>query len=131
MSLLLSNIADYLEDNAIGVVGTNIFIEKLPADPANAILLVSVLSPTPDLYLDTAYLDFEIWGRNQSSKTGGDVLSNAYTVLQRNHHLTLGDYYIYFIHAQGGIENYDEDTEGRKLMKQTYRAIYRDMRTVS
>lgn len=131
MSLLLRNIGGLLQNATIGTVGTDIFIEKLPADPANAILLVSIISPEPDMYLDTATLDFEVWSRNQSTKTAGDKLDAVYRTLHRNHHKTLGDYYIYFLHAQGGIDNFDEDNEGRKLLKQTYRAIYRDTRTVS
>ena len=131
MSLLPRNLADLIATTGVGTVGTDIFIEKLVADPANAIMLVSITSPTPDLYLDTAYLDFEVWCRNESTKTASDNLTTIYNLLHRNHHITLGDYYIYFIHAQGSIDNFDEDNEGRKLFKQTYRAIYRDTRTVS
>lgn len=131
MSLLLRNIGGLLDEYNIGTVGTDLYIEKLPADPANAILLVSITSPEPDMYLDTQYLDFEVWIRNKSVKTGSDVATSIYQLLHRHHHLTLGDYFIYFIHAQSNIDNFDEDSEGRRLLKQSYRAIYRDTRTVS
>lgn len=122
--LLDQNLSDY-------AIGTNIFVEEMAADPANAVMLVSSTSPQPDQYLNTRTLDFEVWGRNDSTKTGNDVLAQAIEFLHRRHHDTLGDYYVYFIGAIGDIENLGKDIEGRSLQKVNFRAIYIDRRTIS
>lgn len=131
MSLLLHQIAEMLEDHGLGTVGTDIKVGEVPADPANVLWLVPSVSFDPDMYLVTQDLAFEIWGRNQSTKTGQDKMDSVVRFLHRQHHLTLGDYYVYLILATGNVEDLDRDTERRKLHKVNFRAIYWDMRTVS
>lgn len=131
MSMLLRNLADYIANAGIATVGTDLFIEEMPPDPADALLLSSYASPPPDEYLNTITLDFTIWCRSQSTKSGGDRLERVFNLLHRNHHITLGDYYVYSILAITNTEDSDRDQEGRKLQKINFRTMYCDSRTVS
>lgn len=128
---LIRNLAGFLDDTGVGTVGSYIYLEELPAEPADALMLVSMVSPEPDQYLNTQTLDFAIWSRNKSTKTGSDKLTECFLLLHRYHHLTLGDYHIFFIGALGNIESLGKDIEGRSLAKINFRAIYKDTRTVS
>ena len=131
MSLITRNLAGMLQNAGLGTVATDIFVEKLTTTPDNAIMVMTNGGQPPDVYLDTMYINVEFWVRDKSTKTAGDKLDAIYRLLHRNHHFTLGDYYIYFVSAQGNIDVFSEDSQGRKLAKQTYQVIYRDTRTVS
>lgn len=129
--MILRLIANWLESNSHGTVGTNLYAKEMPAEPANALMIVERLSPAPDQYLNTKTLDMDVWSRNKSSKTGYQELEELEAFMHRYHHVTLGDYSIYFIGAMSHIEYMEKDIEGRALHRQSYRVIYIDKRTVS
>lgn len=128
---LVRNIGTFLQNGGLGTVGTNIFCEEMPADPADAVMVVSNISPEPDKDLNTKTQMFDVWVRNQSTKTASDIQEAVMEFLHRQHHITLGDYYVYTILAAGNIENLGKDIEHRSLQKVSYKAIYIDYRTVS
>lgn len=132
---LIRNIAGFLQTTGHGTLWNgstgDLFVDEMSANPADALMMAPLTSSPPDFYLNTRTLEFEIWCRNKSTKTGHDKLENIFLLLHRYHHLILGDYEIYFIGASGDIEYLDNDIEGRSLHKQNYRAIYIDNRTVS
>lgn len=128
---LIRQLSGFLQSNGHGTVGTDIFVEDMPYSPANSLMVMSNVSPAPDDYIDTETLNFEVWCRNESTKTASDKLSAVKVLLHRFYHLTLGEYYIYYIGATGNIENLTKDVDNRSLQKINFRAIYRNNNSVS
>ena len=129
--MILREIATLLQQSGIGTVGTNIFIGQLPAKVENAIMLVAVPSPEPDKDTGIEYQNFEVWSRYKEYSDGYDKLQAVFDLLNRRDDYYLPSYEMYFTHALGRIEDLDRDIEGRKLLKLSFRVIYRQLDLIS
>lgn len=100
--MILDDIAEYLEDEGVGTVGTNIFKSYLPdsVDTGFAILDTGGLMPDPDV--PTKEPTFQIFLRAADYATGRAKLDAIRTALHRiaNQTLITGGTYFYFILAQ-------------------------------
>ncbi len=101
----------------MGTVGTDLFIGELPLDVSNCVSAVYSSSPNPNLTFDVFDQSVDLWARNVSSDTGYNKLKAIAGLLDRNHHYVMGDYYVYFSHALGRIDDNDRDIERRKIYK--------------
>lgn len=125
------SVASLLQREGFGTVGTDIFLDELPADPGNAIMLTSTAGLLPNLYLDTQYATIDVWSRDSNSLAGWQKLNGVYTLLHRSYALSLDNYHVWFVHALGEIEPLDRDTEGRSLKRLSMRFIYRRLDNIS
>ena len=67
MSVLINDVADYLEDQGIGTVATDIFCGYLPDGPSDAVDCIAVLDTggsEPDKYLPTKEPTFQGFSRS-------------------------------------------------------------------
>lgn len=69
MAYFLDDIADYLEDNGLGTVGTNIFVGKMPQD-SNCIALLQTNGSPPPVDLPEKTPSFQVLIRDPAISTG-------------------------------------------------------------
>lgn len=126
--MILKDIAEKLEDESVGTVGTDIFIGEIPQDVDNALMLVAGVSGEQDPYVSQVrQYDVEIWGRNVNAKNGYDKIKEALEVLHTSYNYSIEDSYVYLTKAISNIQDLDKDNNGRKLYKITIRVIYREL----
>ena len=129
---LVKEVSDFFQERGYGTVGTDIFRGELPPSaPDNAILLVTAPSDAPDLYLETQYLTIDIWARNKSTQNAYDTLETIFKGMHRRANFDLTSYYVYFVHATGDIVDLEKDAQKRKLLKLSFRFIYRNKSLIS
>lgn len=122
--MFIEEIADLLEDNSIGTVGTDIFIGDLVIREDNGLYLINSPSPAPNEAIEIYEQVVDFWTRNSDSNTGYNVLKSVQNLLHKRSNYDLGDYRIYFSHNLGMIDDMDRDVEERKLYRLSMRFIY-------
>lgn len=128
--MILKDIAEKLEDEGIGTVGTDVFIGELPKNVENGIMLVSSLSSEQDKYVDIREAYIDIWVRNKSSEDAIAKLESIIDVLQRSANWQGDSNFVYFGSMMSDVEDLDRDIQDRKLLRLSMRFIYRKL-TVS
>ena len=93
MSLLIEEIADELEDQSVGVVGTSIFVTRLPPSPADAIA-VSDNGGAPTATTGIKNRKVQVLVRNDSYSDGAAKAAAVMTAMQNNW-LTLDTWTVY------------------------------------
>lgn len=124
--MIIEEIADYLEDESIGTVGTDIFIGELPLDNDSVIALMVAPSPEPNRAIPyyTQYID--VWARYADYSDGVSKLQEVMDLLQRRENYELPSYHVYLSYALGMIEDNDRDQERRHLLKVSFGVVYRN-----
>lgn len=123
--MIIEDLAQYLSDNSVGTIASNLFIGELPATTGDAIAIVYQYSPDQNKVLDYYEQDIDIWCKNKSAKHGYEKLLNIFRLLHGKGNYEMGDFHIYFSRAIGTILDNDKDEQGNKLYKLTLRFIYR------
>lgn len=103
---VISEVAQYLHNNSIGVLSTNLFYSSLP-DAADACVGVfDTGGPEPDIYLPTKKPTFQVFIRSVDYDTGKAKLDAIRALLHNkyNSQLVNGGIYFYSINAmsEGG-----------------------------
>lgn len=131
--MILDQVAQYLHDNNIGTYADNgtIYVGNLPEQPTNAIMLVTVPSPSPSVDLPTESLSFEVWSRNESTVNGYAKLREVHRLLHRKGNYALPSYYVFATKSTDAIVDMDQDLQGRKLQKLPMQILYRDLQITS
>lgn len=101
---LIQQIAEYLDDQSIGVIGTSIFYSYLP-DTDTGDFTIAVLDTggfRPDGYLPTKSPTFQVFIRAINYNAGKAKLDAVRAALHQkeNAQLVIGETYFYFILAQ-------------------------------
>ena len=103
---LISEVAQYLDDQGIGTEGTDIFHSYLPDSVDAAIAVLDTGGVQPDRYLPTKEPTFQIFVRSTSYNLGKATIDSIRTALHKKVNLNLvsGGIYFYFIFAlsEGG-----------------------------
>ena len=110
------DIAEYLEDQSLGTVGTDIFVGQLPDDPDNAICVAQTAGKPPDYLGAQEYAGIQIRVRNTDHDTGYALANNILDLLHGAHSLTLETRPYHRIDAQGSVSGPQidpNDSEGR------------------
>lgn len=106
MSIIIDDIADYLEDQGVGTVGTNIFVGEQPNDPANCVTVIDTGGMRPDIDLPTKKPTFQVLVRNTEYSAGAAKLLAIRNILHNKYNAELVDdgNYFYSINAisEGG-----------------------------
>lgn len=129
--MILLELVEWLEEQGIGKVGTNIFIGEFPKSVEDAIIVMSVPSTEPDKYTGVEYQTIEIWSRYKNDQAGWEKLNQVYSFLHRNYVLYLPNYQVYNISALSRIEDFDRDIEQRKMWKLSFELTYRNLDLIS
>jgi hypothetical protein len=130
-SYLLTEIAYRLQSNGIGTVGTDLFIGDMPLDAPDGVYLLASPSDPPDNEVDWEYQNVDFYVRFKNTKLGYDKLRSIYDNLQRDHHYQLAIWYVALSEARGQVEDLDRDVQNRKILKQSFRFIYRNSTNIS
>jgi hypothetical protein len=127
--MFASDLADFLQDEGIGTVGTDIVIDRMPNTPVNAIMLLRGASTAQDAYNDVRNEIVDIYIRNKSAQLSYDKAFDVYKALQFVSNVTMGGYYVYNVQVSS-INDFDFTPEDAKLYRLTATVIYRDINNV-
>jgi hypothetical protein len=123
--MILEKLADYLDDNAVGTLGTDIFLGELPLDKSDIISLVYVQSPEPDKSVPYYTQLIDVWARYSKFDDGYGKLQEIFDLLHRSENYQIEGYHIYLSYASGMIQDLDRDAERRHLFRLTLGFVYR------
>ena len=123
--MIVESIAKFLEENSIGIRGTNIFIGEIPLGKTNCISLVYTPSPDPNKAIDVYEQVIDFRSRFKRTDTGYNKMIDIFNLLHKGQNYKIDDYHVYFSNALGMIEDNDRDSERRKLFKLSIKFIYR------
>lgn len=116
MANFWDDIADYLQDQGVGTVGTDIFVGKAPPTPDSLIAIIpsNAGSAAPNMYIrDLIYPRFQVYIRNEDWSAGADKLYEVRQALHVKIGLALNNHRALRIHAQQEGGPIGEDGQGR------------------
>lgn len=102
---LIDDIAQHLEDNSIGTLGTDVFKSQLPETGSLPVIGVFDTGGTaPDIDLPTKSPTFQVYLRAATYTEGKNKLDAIRALLHRTLAETIGSTYFYYIYAisEGG-----------------------------
>lgn len=122
MANYIDDVADFLEDQGIGTVGTNLFIGRtIDSDdsslPNNIVVLYETGGIEPSHYIPTKNPTFQVYVRNTDYALGRAKIEAVRTALHQTYGDTIGSTYFYTIFAQsepGYIGRDEPDANGRE-----------------
>jgi small basic protein len=114
MSSLIDDVAQYLQDQGIGTIATDLFKANMPDSPDDAIVVLATGGTVPDPYLPTASPTFQVYIRSSSYTAGDAKLQAVRAALHRQFNRLLvntSSIYFYKILAvsEGGHLGRDEN----------------------
>lgn len=122
---MIDAILDYMEDNGIGTVGTDIFMGELPLDDEDCISVVTAPSPEPNKSIPYYTQSVDVWARFKSYDDGMAKLQSVFSLFHRSENYELDGFHVYLSYALGMIDDLDRDSERRHLFKLTLDFVYR------
>lgn len=120
--MIAEEIADKLETEGLGTVGTDIFIGHLPDTPNNAVVVIDTFGDAPDPSLPIENPRFQVLVRNTAYSTGRAKLDAIMTALHKLANVTLGSTYVYAVLANSGGGHIGRDEAGRDEFSMNFRA---------
>lgn len=117
MSILINDVADYLEDRGVGTVATDIFCGFLPSSPNTCMAVLDTGGLRPEPYIPTKEPTFQVFIRSIDYLTGKALLDSVRDELHRKANVSLiaGQTYFYFILAISEGGHVGRDDQGRDL----------------
>jgi len=89
MSILINDVADYLEEEGVGTIATNVFCGYLPEDPDACIAVLDTGGSEPDKDIPTKEPTFQIMIRSTNYATGKAKLDSIRSLLHRSSNVNL------------------------------------------
>jgi len=106
MSVVIDDVAQYLDDEGIGTLGTDIFKSYAPDNVDAMVCVLDTGGPKPDKDIPTKSPTFQVFIRAASYSAGRAKLDSIRALLHRNFNseLVAGQTYFYYILAisEGG-----------------------------
>lgn len=129
MSVVIDDVASYLEDQGIGTVGSTIFSSYMP-DTQSSTFTIAVFDTgglLPDPYLPTKEPTFQVFVRSNDYLTGKAKVDAIRSSLhqKKNLRLTDGGNYYYFILLQGEGGHIGRNDNGKDEFSMNFRARHR------
>lgn len=121
---MIDDIADYLEDQGRGTVGTSIFVGYMPPD-INGIAVLDTGGSQPDKYIPTKEPTFQIFIRSTNYDTGKTLLEAVRSDLHRKANITLGETFFYFILALSEGGHLGREENGKDIFSMNFQARLR------
>jgi hypothetical protein len=122
--MFIEQIAELLQSNGIGTVGTDIFIGDITTRTENGLYIVNSPSPAPNEAIDIYEQIVDFWTRNDSTEGAYSKLQQVMDVLHKRTNYTLTGYHVFISHNMNMIEDMDRDLQRKKLFRLTIRFIY-------
>lgn len=113
--MIATDIASYLEDNSIGTVGTDIFIDALPDTQDDMIAVYNTGGFDADIDIPVSNPTCEILVRSMSAATAQSTAESIKGLLHQKMNSTLvtGGYYFYYVFIMGDINLIGRDEKQR------------------
>lgn len=117
--MMADDVADYLEAQGIGTVGTDIFIGHMPDSPANCIAVIQSGGEPPELVgqindqIERPRLVVRV--RNTSYASGAAKANSVLKALHTAGEVSLNGHRYLFIRAVGSVNQLGRDHELRSL----------------
>lgn len=128
MNIFHKNLADYLEDQGHGTVGTDIFVGKLPTEaPNNCIIVYDTGGVAPDTYIPTRNPSTQIYVRNISYNSGKqkieDIVGSLHT--KSNFYIIENEQYVYYCRLIQEPSHIGQDENDRQEFTANFMFLYR------
>lgn len=123
--MLAEDIADKIQTESLGTVGTDIFISELPFDVNDAVAIMYSPSVQPNQVLHYYSQAVDIRGRFSKYEDGYQKMQDIMDVFHRTQNYEMGDYYVYISFANSMIQDNDRDLERRHLLQLSLTFVYR------
>lgn len=122
--MLLDDIALYLQQQGIGVVGTDIFKGQLPASPDDCIALFEYAGEPQDLTdANLEYPGLQVLVRNKSYPAGRQKIEQVRNTLHGLTETTINNVRYLLIQARQSPEALPRDENGRAIFVVNFRII--------
>jgi len=122
--MLLDDIALYLQQKGIGIIGTDIFKGQLPVSPDNCIALFEYAGEPQDLTdANLEYPGLQVLVRNKSYATGRQKIEQVRNVLHGLTETTINNVRYLLIQAKQSPEALPRDENGRAIFVVNFRVI--------
>lgn len=119
---IVQDICRFLADYTSLTMRETLFAGELKRG-VDGVFAVAAPSEQPDKETGIMYQSIEFWSRNKDTAKGFDNLAEIYNFFDRRHHYNTDNFYIYFSHCEGQIEDMDRDIDNAKLLKLSVRFI--------
>jgi hypothetical protein len=118
---LIKEFAEWLEDQSVGTVGTDMFISTLPEDVDDCIGLYETGGPPPNEYVPIEQPSVQALVRNQSYSAGRAIAESIFDACQRQRNFNFpsdsgvvgAGTYIMVMHPIGDVGYLQRDTNDR------------------
>jgi hypothetical protein len=126
MSNFLQELGEYIDDEGLATLGTDLFLGQLPPKaPNNSLWIVPSVSPRPRIDFKVFDQFIDIWGRNRSPQAGYAKMEALVDALHQKENWTLDNYHIYISNLQSTIADLGNDANNRKMFQAQFRFLYR------
>ena len=115
----------------LGTVGTDIFNGELPQDVTKGFFIVPSAGPAPEKYIDHEYIVIDFWYRSPYTGEAKAKMRELYNKFHRNYHYDTSNWHIFFSEALSGVQDFDRDGEGGKLLRLSIQFICRNINSIS
>ena len=126
-NILVNDIADYLANEELGTVGTDIFVGNQPGSPTNCITVIDTGGTAPPIDLPSRKSTFQVLVRNSEYPTGAQMLESIRSALHNKYGITLvpGGNYCHSINAQSEGGHIGKDDLGNDEFSMNFMAYVR------
>lgn len=97
--MIITDIAQYLEDEGVGTLGTNIFAGYFPDNVDSGVCVIDTGGVAPDPDLPTRNKTFQVFIRGTDYETGQDLVDTVRSTLHQISNQTIGSFYFYYVLA--------------------------------
>jgi len=117
--MMADDVAEYLEDQAVGTVGTSIFVGHMPDAPADCIAVIQSGGESPEMagpisgQIERPRLIVRV--RNTSYASGASKANDVLKALHTAGEVSLSGHRYLFIRAVGSVNQLGRDHENRSL----------------
>lgn len=129
MSDIANDVAQYLDDNGFGTLGTDIYVGYIPDNKSCIAVMRS--GGLPHRYTPIVETVVDIYVKNTSASEAISTLENIKAFIHRMHNTTMTGTFAYSILALGDVEDVQRDPEYSKIFKITVQLINRDTSIIS
>jgi len=116
---MADDVAEYLEDQAVGTVGTSIFVGHMPDAPSDCIAVIQSGGESPEMagpisgQIERPRLIVRV--RNTSYASGASKANDVLKALHTAGEVSLSGHRYLFIRAVGSVNQLGRDHENRSL----------------
>ena len=121
--MLMRDIAQILQNNGIGVLGTDIFLGQLPVSPDNCMALFEYAGEPPDLHSNVEYPGLQVLVRSGNYESGRSKIEQIRSVLHGLNEITVDNHRYLLIRANQSPEFLERDENNRAVFVCNFRVI--------